>query len=76
MENHRPTVEEALCTGCGLCLAACPCGAVVLEDGLPVFHCGDRCDQHANCTALAHCNWPCEDACPTGAIACSFEIVA
>jgi len=74
--TNRPTLQAAACTGCGLCVAVCPCGAVTLANGLPVFRCGDFCDEHPDCPAFLHCQWPCEDACPTQAISCSFEIVA
>ena len=70
----RPVLAETKCTGCGLCMTACPCGAVCLVEGRPVFRCGDYCREHPHCVALERCAWPCEDACPTGAISCPFEI--
>lgn len=50
-------VDEAVCTGCGDCVAVCPAGAIALVDG------GARID-HAICAECGRC----ADACPQGAI--------
>ena len=75
MDNHLPTIDWARCTGCGLCATACPCQAVEMEGPKPTFPCGASCHLHPGCVAQAHCSWPCEDVCPTGALACPFDIL-
>ena len=50
-------IDEALCTGCGTCIAVCPVKAIELRD--------DR--AHVN-TALCTACGACADACPQGAI--------
>ena len=71
-----PTIDEELCTLCGLCVEACPCGAIVLGEHGPVFtapgmkeHCVCAAEQGADCAQI------CEEVCPTGAIVCEFIIV-
>jgi len=68
-----PQVDEALCTLCGLCVEACRCNAVELGEQGPLFICPDIClpTRVGNCD----CSCLCEEICPTGAIACDFEIV-
>jgi ferredoxin len=68
-----PQVDENLCTLCGLCVEACPCQAVKLEEERLVFTCQTAC----RCDDVEACNcWNlCEEICPTGAITCAFEIV-
>jgi ferredoxin len=53
----KAVVDKDLCTGCGLCLDACPLDAIVLVDGLANI--GD------NCTACGAC----VAECPNNAIA-------
>jgi formate hydrogenlyase subunit 6/NADH:ubiquinone oxidoreductase subunit I len=74
-ESSRPVVDMVCCTRCGLCVEACPCHAVQLtEDGL-VFNCSNRCPRgeasEKDCGGWCLC----EEACPSGAIHCSFDIV-
>jgi uncharacterized Fe-S center protein len=66
-----PQVDETRCTLCGLCVEACCCQAVELVEGRPVFACPD----HPTCNGTSDCFCLCEEVCPTGAIACAFEIV-
>lgn len=73
MARVLPQVDENLCTLCGLCVEACPCGAVKLEGQRLVFNCEAACrrDSAEGCG----CWCLCEEVCPTGAISCAFEIV-
>jgi ferredoxin len=68
-------LDRTLCTGCGLCAQACPCGAVLMGPEGPVFRCRETCPHDADCVAIVHAFHPCESTCPAGAIALSFEIV-
>ncbi len=67
-----PQVDETRCTLCGLCVEACRCHAVELGERGPVFDCHKACPVPGayDCWCL------CEEVCPTGAITCTFEIVA
>jgi formate hydrogenlyase subunit 6/NADH:ubiquinone oxidoreductase subunit I len=69
-----PQVDRELCTLCGLCVDACPCHAIEMTDGGPVFHCGESCAMEHDCPA-GDCWCLCQEACPEGAIDCPFEIV-
>jgi len=70
-----PQVDEARCTLCGLCVEACPCHAVKLGERGPVFACPETCLLLLTSTEAFDCRCLCEEVCPTGAIACAFEIV-
>lgn len=68
-------IEKSRCNTCGLCIEACPCHAVEMGEKGLVFHCPDH------CVPLCHqgykgCGCICEEICPTGALTCSFAIVA
>ena len=62
---EMPVVDEAKCNGCGLCVSVCYCNALVLVGGVVTV------------VETEECCWctECEAVCPTGAIACPFEIV-
>lgn len=62
---EMPVVNEAKCNGCGLCVSVCYCNALVLVGGVVTV------------VETEECGWctECEAVCPTGAIACPFEIV-
>lgn len=73
MDRTVPQLNEQLCNRCGLCIAACPCGAVELGEKGVLFSCPEACTSGASET----CNYCClcEEVCPTGAITVVFEIV-
>jgi ferredoxin len=68
-----PVVDKELCNRCGLCVDSCPCHAIEMGEEGPIFHCSDECAKLPACAL--DCGAVCEEACPTGAITCSFEIV-
>ena len=69
-----PTVDATLCDRCGLCLTACPCGAIAMLDGLPAFGCIACCTHNEQCPVIQLGIHPCEMACPQGAIHVAFTI--
>jgi len=73
-----PQVDESLCNLCGLCVEACPCGAVTMGAKGPVFSVPEKCKSSLSCDEDAGCScfYMCEEVCPTGAISCAFEIVS
>lgn len=67
--ERTPRVDLSVCSACGLCVIACPAGAVGIafvddRSWMPTFD-GARC---------VRC-FDCEMACPDGAIEVPFEIV-
>ncbi len=40
----RPIIEEAECTGCGLCIEVCPNEVLDLEEGIAVVVNEEACD--------------------------------
>ncbi|MGA2159569.1 MAG: 4Fe-4S binding protein [Dehalococcoidia bacterium] len=60
-----PVLDPTRCDGCGLCVAVCRCGALVMSGEtvtlIQVDDCGWCCD--------------CELVCETGALQCPYEIV-
>lgn len=62
---EMPEIDPEKCSGCGLCIDACACNALALVDAVVTV------------ITTEDCGWclQCETICPTGAIACPFEIV-
>ncbi|OGO19120.1 MAG: hypothetical protein A2144_00605 [Chloroflexi bacterium RBG_16_50_9] len=60
-----PVIDLEKCNGCGLCIEACGCKAIVMVDGVITV------------IETEACGWclKCEAVCPRGAIVCRFEIV-
>lgn len=68
------TVDEARCDRCGLCVEACLCSSVEMEEHGPTFHCPESCSSSAQ-AACPSCGCLCEEVCHSGAITCKFTIV-
>jgi len=62
---EMPVINREKCNSCGLCISVCTCNAFVLVENVVTV------------IETEECGWclECEAVCPTGAIACSFEIV-
>lgn len=71
MDRVLPQLNEELCTCCGLCVEACPCGSAAIGETGVTFSCPDACTDAETC----NCGCLCEEVCPTGAISIAFEIV-
>jgi formate hydrogenlyase subunit 6/NADH:ubiquinone oxidoreductase subunit I len=85
-----PTIDLALCTSCGLCVERCPTQAVEMVDApdLAPARPGPTRRRTAEHLTMGGKAWPsivrpedcaycglCEEMCPEGAIALSYEIV-
>ena len=62
---EMPKVNLEKCTGCGACVEACHCGAIIIVEG------------KATVIETLKCGWcsVCEAVCPQGALYCEFEII-
>ena len=62
---EMPVVDVEKCDGCGVCVIACHCGAIVLMNG------------KATIIETHLCGWctVCEAVCPVGALSCPYEII-
>lgn len=62
---EMPQIDKEQCQGCGVCAAACYCGAIVIVGG------------KATVIETLSCGWctVCEALCPNGALSCPYEIV-
>ena len=62
---EMPVVDQGKCNGCGLCISVCYCNAIILTGNVVTI------------VETEECGWctECEAVCPTGAIACPFEII-
>lgn len=70
----KPKVDQDLCIKCGICVKACPCGAISLEEEGIFFNCPSGCALSLHCIGGPEFFFPCEEACPTGALSFAFEI--
>lgn len=66
---EMPEIDLEKCDGCGLCVSVCHCNILVLVDNVVTVM------EKGKCTSCNRWCTQCEDVCPTGAIACRFEIV-
>lgn len=62
---EMPLIDKEKCNGCGLCISACSCGALVMVNNIVTVIETEECGWCALCEAI----------CPIGAITCPFEIV-
>ncbi|MCL4863296.1 MAG: 4Fe-4S binding protein [Caldilineaceae bacterium] len=63
--NPLPKIDQASCTGCHLCVDACPTQALDQINGKAFLRYPDRCTYCADC----------EELCPEGAISLPYLIV-
>lgn len=63
--SEAPVIDSEKCTGCGLCVSVCKCGALILVENIVTV------------IETEGCHWctECEAVCITGALRCPFEIV-
>jgi ferredoxin len=63
--GEMPIIDLDKCTGCGLCVSVCACGALRMVGEV------------IEAIEVEECQWCtlCELVCPVGAIRCPFEIV-
>ena len=74
--SAQPAINMVCCTRCGLCVEACPCHAVQLTEQGLVFTCAEHCQRRDDANTEDCGGWClCEEACPSGAIDCAFDIV-
>jgi ferredoxin len=60
-----PNIDIDRCTGCGLCVLACPSNALMMKDGVAIV------GNPNACTYAGHC----ERICPEQAISRPFQII-
>ncbi len=65
MSAEMPVIDQEKCNGCGLCISVCSCNALVLVGNVVTVI---ETEEYGWCLQ-------CETICPTGALACPFEIV-
>lgn len=63
--SEMPIIEAEKCSGCGLCVSVCACGALTMVGNVITV------------VEVDDCGWcaQCELVCPNGAISLPFEIV-
>jgi MinD superfamily P-loop ATPase len=64
---EMPLVAVEKCDGCGICVAACYCNAIIIVNGKATII----------ESKFQSCGWctVCEAVCPAGALSCPYEIV-
>lgn len=62
---EMPLIDTEKCNGCGICVSACHCSAIIIVEG------------KATIIETRACGWctVCEAVCPLGALGCPYEIV-
>ncbi len=63
--SEKPIINLELCDGCGLCVAVCCQGGLILVGEVLTLATDVECDWCAEC----------ETVCPQDAISCPFEII-